>query len=838
MNDYNSIRHILAIESNGWKRNFFLDKNTYSLGRSSTNAIVIHHRVISRNHATFLKVTYQGEKGNNSFFWIIDGDLKGNRSTNGIYVNGKRHLSSQLQPGDVILLGGVEVRAKYDIFDIKSRTFYSATKSNNLKVETEENLDQEEDKSTSIATRELNKEPLREAFVKVINEIKDHHNFIYITANSQGQIREISKPAESIADLDDLKIEHPLFQDFNFALPQNHHKLLVRDFNLDDRSFTQYIYYSEKSDLITTYLLTRSQKQQLEIELRENEERYDNIIKQISEGILFVDFETREIVEVNQAYCQLSGYSEAEIIGLKLNDLVILEQNILSENLNSILTEKTSCIRESIHRHKDGSLTNVEVNISIVIYLGKKTLCLCVRNITERKKMEELLRYQTSHDIITNLPNYKFFTEQLFAYIANNKKTQKELCLILIKIDNFKEINYSLGDEISSKLLQFLAKKIKTYLAVGDVVARWIDNDLIILLPEINSEEQINSLVKHILAEVNKPLIIEEFSLYLTLSIGIAIYPHHGKNERKLLQNVNTALVKSREQSGSNYQFYEPNLSLPFLDNFNLKNSIYEAINNQTFYLKYEPEFNINTKNISTLHSYLRYQSDNEQLSNLSELELLEIAAEMGLSKAIFNWWLQTICEDYQMWLESQPEDVILPKVSLRILLSSLQDTNLVEQITNILEFTEINYDNLQLEIIYDDLVNNLGLAKQNLLRLSEEGINLCLSNFDLEKLINIGDSELPITSIKISGKIIHNLENNIYNKSLIRAIVELGKSLGVTVFAENIANHQIWEILSSLECVNMTGEVFTTPLLSEQIPDLLNSKIDVYSSGQWTVEV
>lgn len=829
MNDNNSTRHILAIESSGWKKNFFLDKNTYSVGRSSTNAIVIHHRVISRNHATFLKVTYQGLSAKNTVFWIIDGDLKGNRSTNGIYINGKRCLSQQLQPGDVILLGGVEVRAKYDIIDLNSRSFYSETRGDDFGKDSDAHLHQEDDQVTSIATRELNREPLMEEFVRIMNEIRDPETYQYLTVNSKGNIREISKAAQSLNDLDTLKIEHPLFKDFNFTLQQNHHKLLVRDFNLDDKNFTQYIYYSEKSDLITTYLLSRSQKQQLEIKLRENEERYRDIIKQISEGIFFVDLDTKEIIEVNQVYCQLLGYSETELLRLALNDILTVDQDILAEDLNYIINYKTSCIRESINRCKDGSLINVELSINIVIYEGKETLCFCVRDITERKKVEEILRYQSSHDTATNLPNQKLFKEQLFANLANNKETQQELVLILIKIREFQQINYALGDEISNQLLQYLVKKIKSCLAIGDVLARWADNELIILLPEISSEKHIKYIIEQILVQVNAPLMVEEFSFYLTLSMGVVLFPHHGKKEPRLIQNLHTALIESDKKSGSNYQFYQENFVLSFRERFELKNIIYKQINKQNFYLRYEPQINVLTNQISTLRTILKVPRDIEELKNVSELDLLEIAEEMGLSQEIFNWTLQTICEHYQIWLREQDtENFSIPKISLKVLFSTLKDHNLARQITNTLDLTEMNCQNLELEIICQPNFNytqSWELAYRNLLNLVEEGISLCVSNFDLEKFTNINEINLPINTIKISEKIVNNLANNLYNQYFVKSMLLLGKELKATIFAEKVSEQEILDILSNLQCREISGKIITKPLSSEKIPNLLSGK-------------
>ncbi|NCQ42007.1 MAG: FHA domain-containing protein, partial [Cyanobacteria bacterium] len=305
----NSIRHILSLESGPWKKTFFLDKNIYSIGRNSSNSLAIHHRVISRNHASLIKVTYGNfnhEFQCQSIFWIIDGDLKGNKSTNGIYVNGKQCNFHQLQPGDLIFLGGIEVKAKYDIVDLQTRTFFSLSSESKNSLINFENLDNKQ----SLAI------------------IKD----------------------------EDVKL---------FEL--------------------------------------------------------------MGEGVLIIDIKTRQILNANSKYCQLVNYSFEEITTLSIDDLFVVEKSIFDHDLDILENYNISTMRESINKRKDKSFVNVLLNYTPINFQNRKCILVTIQDINELKKVEEVIRYQTTHDSLTNLPNKKLFREQLLLSLGHNLIKQENL---------------------------------------------------------------------------------------------------------------------------------------------------------------------------------------------------------------------------------------------------------------------------------------------------------------------------------------------------------------------------------------------------------------------------
>lgn len=694
----NSIRHILALESGLWKKTFFLDKNTYSIGRNSTNSLVIHHRVISRNHANLVRVNYTNMKTKNdshSIFWIVDGDLKGNKSTNGIYINGKQYFCHQLQPGDIIFLGGVEVKAKYDIVDLQSKTFFSLSSSNKFSLVTYDNNNDDSD----------------------------------------------------------------------FVLP-----------NIDNNDLQNF--------------------------------------ELISQGVFIIDLETQQILAANSFYCNLVHYSSSEIINLTLDDLCMLEKDIINNDLEIMKSYNISSNKDSIHRTKDKKLIAVSVNYTPVNFQDKRCLLVSVQNINEFKKIEEIIRYQSTHDSIANLPNKKLFMEQLFLSLSHNKNQEEYLGIIKLRFNNWQNIIYKLNLDNENKLINHLVKLIKNSLWAGDVIAKFSDDEYVIMVEEVKNNNRVNTIIESILSIFTKPLIINKNSFLISVNFGVSIYPQDGDKITDLLSKSTIALESSYTKSVNSYQYYNSSIANKFIDrNNDLYRLVFSAINEEKLIIKYNLMVNIKTNEISGLNSQLCFQ-DNETL-NISELDILKTALEIGYSKHLIDWWGQKISKDIDLWKENE---ITINKVSLKILASYLIDNNIMNSLICLIN--EHNLFNLELEIIFNDSTIDLKILTENLATLISLPINLTLFNFEISYLGEIDNNKVKFTNLKISESMTEKLENNSNKVSLISGMINLAKSLNLTVAAEGINTEIEKNILLDLGCEEMQGLLISPPLLSENITD------------------
>lgn len=829
MDNNNHFKHILILELNNFKKPIFLDKNTYSIGRNSTNSIVIHHQLISRHHASLLKVTYKKPEKEDIVFWIVDGDLKGNYSTNGIYINGKRVLSHKLNPGDIILLGGSEVKAKYDIIDQNTNKFLSLIKENEQGTdiqETKEEVNQEslknDNKSTLVAWNEIAKEPLKEQFIVKINSLQDLVNLPIIKIDLEGEIMQVNPIAEKqFPTLTEKKLEHPLLKHIKQIFQENKSILLIREIVINQDKFTQYIYGQEENKLIVSYILDYQKLQKLQLVIKEDEERYHSLVKQISEGIFLVDPISKKILYANQAYCDLLGYSLEEILQLTIYDLVGIDKDILQKDLEEITTEKIAFIRESIHKRKNNTFINVEVSVSFIVYEAKEVICCTVRDITERKKSQEILRYQSFHNPLTTLPNEKLFYQQLKTSLYNVKNTDKILALIFIKLKDLEKINYTFGHNQGDELIQNVVKRIKSCLRPLDILADWKGNKFIALLPEIEHINEVNNISKKILKSMQKPFIANnDYRVNININLGISLCPQDGKDTATLLRKADAALDYTEDKLGNTYHFYSPEIINKIKDNLQLENLLNLAIEKEKFEVLYQPVINVKTGEIIEFEAKIKWQDS--EYREIQWEEFLPIAHKNGLIVPLNYWLIKNACKQNKIWQKKN-----LPPLKIKTQLYSLcwQDQNLLTQLKDILETTKLDPNFLNLVIQPGNFKQIWESSPSILMNLLNMGINISLDDFGSGDTSLIYLKEFPFHKLQLTSSLLKNLDQKADNLTIISTILTLAMNLNLSVIAKGVNSFEQMELLANLQCEQMQGELISDFLNEEMATDFLSGK-------------
>ena len=336
----------------------------------------------------------------------------------------------------------------------------------------------------------------------------------------------------------------------------NQERCLARELKPGDviefASSVRAYYYSVPK---TTPLFARvDQRQYTEATFQKSEELYKTIFRSAREGILLVDAASKRILEANAAFCHLLGYTEAEIVELTLYNVFALNRAVIEEIERSV--KEQVFIRELPHRRKDNSLLTVEVSISPISYGEQEMLWLIVRDITERKQLEERLQEQASRDPLTSLPNRSMFYSQLSIAVANAIRYQYLSALMFLDLDGFKNVNDTLGHDIGDRLLQDFAQRTKSCLRTGDLFSRWGGDEFVVLVPQLKTAEEAATISQRILDVLNKPFDTEEQRVEIRSSIGIALYPEDGEDAETLLRHADRALYRVKAQGGNNYKFY------------------------------------------------------------------------------------------------------------------------------------------------------------------------------------------------------------------------------------------------------------------------------------------
>jgi len=824
MNEQVEAQHIIKISYGDIRQTIILTNEIYSIGRHSSNKIVIHHPTISRFHCTIFPVKYGGES-QQSLFWIIDGDLKGNRSSNGIFINGNKSLSHELNSMDSIKIGGKEVEIIYEIvrdFNTPSLTVSeshisytnSSSQITNAKYPSISSL-----QTTIVEKNEGKYEQFIKDILFTIHQNKGQLKTPYININKNEKITNYNLAfQEEFPNFSRKSYPNPLVSNLFQEFVNNEKNIHIRDIRYNDKNYTQYAIYNQEQDVIESYIFSFEDRWTLENNLRENEEKYRAVVRQISEGIVLVDPTSKQIIEANQAYCSLVGYSNEEILRLKIYDVLATDPEVHDSILRKVQQNHLNLIQESIHRHRNRHFIDVEVNISTIFYGAKEYICYAVRDITERKMAQEMLSYQACHDLLTQLGNRNLFNEQLYKAIARSQRYGNQLGVIFIDLDRFKNINDTLGHDIGDRFLQEVAIKMKNCLRSADVIARWGGDEFTILLSEIKHPQDTSIVAKRILNSLKQPIIISEYQLYCHLSMGIAIYPQDGTTPEILLKNADIALYRSKDSGGNQYQYYNPSMNQRNTQLLHLETSLYQSIQANQLHLHYQPQVNITTGQVTGMEALIRWQ--HPDLGMVSPSQFIPIAEETGFINSIGEWVLYTACKQNKEW-----QNLGFSPLKIAVNLSPRQcQSHLVSSLKQVLKETKLEPKYLELEITETSIIVHPDLTREILEELTEIGVSIAMDDFG-SGYSSVGYlKKFPFKKIKIDQSFVRDLKNEPSDLAIISAVVTLGKGFNLQVVAEGIENQEQAKLLKKLHCEVMQGYFFSHPLPVEDATSFIQS--------------
>ncbi|MFB2921133.1 EAL domain-containing protein [Aerosakkonema funiforme] len=435
----------------------------------------------------------------------------------------------------------------------------------------------------------------------------------------------------------------------------------------------------------------------------------------------------------------------------------------------------------------------------------------------KRQRAEATIRYQAYHDLLTGLPNRTLLNDRLSLALERAYKHRHFMAVMFLDLDRFKTINDTLGHAVGDRLLQSATQRLKSCLRVDDTIARWGGDEFTILLPEINGIEDATKIAQRIIDVLKPTFDIEGHQLYITSSIGIAIYPQHGQDAHTLLINADAALYRAKAEGRNNYQIYTPAMNSQASELLELENSLHQAIEEQQFVVYYQPQVNVNTGEITHMEALIRWQ--HPQLGLISPKTFITLAEENGLIVPISTWVLQTACAQNKAW-----QDAGLPKVRIAVNLSvrQFEQPSLVETVARVLQETKLAPEFLELEITETIAMQNVDFSRAKIAQLQRMGIRIALDDF------GIGYSSLNylkkfgFDTLKIDRAFVRDLENDPQSAAITSAIIALGRGLNLSVVAEGVETVEQMNCLRSLDCEEMQGFLFSHPLSAEEASQLL----------------
>lgn len=421
------------------------------------------------------------------------------------------------------------------------------------------------------------------------------------------------------------------------------------------------------------------------------------------------------------------------------------------------------------------------------------------------KNETETLTHQALHDPLTGLPNRKLLHNRLQQEILRGKRTSKQLVLIMMDLNRFKEINDTLGHHIGDLVLQQTGDRIFNIFRQTDTVARLGGDEFSILLPETNLEQSI-SLTRKVIEDFSRPFIIEEHSLNVDISIGLVESPTHGDDGNILMQRADTAMYISK-QNKIGYSIYDPNKDSHSIGRLALMSELREAIANEQLELHFQPKVDMKTNKVIAAEALLRW--NHPQRGFIKPDDFIPLAEQTGLIKPISHWVIDKAIAQTAEWKSKN----INLTMAINISIYNLHDAMLMQQIEDVLLKHKLPTESLILEFSESDIMSEPLRAKQTFEKIREKGINLSIDDFGTGYSSISYLNKLPVNEIKIDRSFISEIMENKDDIIIVRSTIELAHNLGIKIVAEGVHNKPIWDILKELNCDFVQGHYISEAL-------------------------
>lgn len=453
----------------------------------------------------------------------------------------------------------------------------------------------------------------------------------------------------------------------------------------------------------------------------------------------------------------------------------------------------------------------------------------CLYTTITQQYLTRLINNQNAYDSLTKLPNWIIFSQQLTLSLLDTIDQGEILGVFVIALDRFKRINANLSHKVGDNLIQQVTSRLQTELKSHphyySLLSRWHGDGFTLLVTKLNYADELVNLAQKLLETFREPFYIQNQPLYLTASIGISLAPYDGETSESLLKYAEAALLQAKYKGKNTYQFYCPPETISKkLDRLSLETDLRKALERDEFLIYYQPQIDLKSGKLVGLEALLRW--NHPQLGLVSPVEFIPLAEEMGLIVEIGRWVLKTACEDYQDWQEHQKSPLIL---SVNLSVRQFQHPGLVTDIFQILQETEMNPSNLELEITESLMMQDVKGTIAILHLLKNAGIQITIDDFgtgysSLGKL-----KYLPIHTLKIDKSFVDDLLNEGKDLAIIQCIIDLSKGLNLKVIAEGVETEKQLEKLQLLNCDLVQGYFISRPIPKDEIitfllnPQLLN---------------
>ncbi|MBB5017921.1 diguanylate cyclase (GGDEF)-like protein/PAS domain S-box-containing protein [Chitinivorax tropicus] len=556
----------------------------------------------------------------------------------------------------------------------------------------------------------------------------------------------------------------------------------------------------------------------LAIERKQAQQQLDSALatlKSIADGVISVD-QHLQVISLNPQAERMTGWYSKDAVGLYLDQVFTV---IDEENGEPLITCPPPAgdwgRRESpqlASRH--GFRIPIEYNTSPIIDTHQELegWVVAFRDVSKTRLMARELSYQANHDYLTGLPNRMLMRDRLDLAIANASRSGDKLALLYLDLDHFKHVNDTLGHAIGDLLLKQVASRLISCVRESDTVSRQGGDEFVILLTNISGPSDIANVAEKIIKTLTEPMQLDSHTLTVQTSIGISMYPDDAMDSSSLARTADAALYFAKEQGRNNYQFFTYEMSIRAAERLATEQVLRAALDQSQFELCYQPQISMHTGQVSSVEALLRWRHPVRGL--LHPAEFLPVAEDIGIMGELGDWVLRQACLQQKIWEKSG-----LPNTPIAINISprQLRRFDFIRNINAIMQEMGLGAHSLQFELAENTIMVDGERRGGVLGALGQTGGDIVIDDFGTG-YSNLGMLQrVPFYKLKVDISLIHDIGTNTDAEAVVKAMINLGKSLKLIVVAEGVETAEQWQFLLACGCDAAQGYYYCPPLSADE---------------------
>lgn len=514
------------------------------------------------------------------------------------------------------------------------------------------------------------------------------------------------------------------------------------------------------------------------------------------------------------------GYDPDEVLGKDLFSLAHRDDTAMLKTLMHDLVQGAAVERTAQFRvrSKGGDwrmLESIAKNCIDIPEIGG--IIVNTRDITERRAFEEKIRHLAYHDALTDLPNRALMQDRVANAVTRADRSGHKFAVMFIDIDNFKNINDTLGHDVGDELLRSLAHRLLSSVRANDSIGRQGGDEFIVLLDELKTQEGASRVAHKILAALRAPFFIGGANQHVSGSIGIAIFPDDGRDAPTLLKNADTAMFHSKAFGKNTYQFFTAQMTAAIKRRAALESSLRAAVEAGNFSLVYQPQVDLHSGKVVGVEALVRWHT--EDAGTVMPSEFIPLAEETGLINALGNWVLREACRQAQAWVVAG----LMPRrIAVNVSARQLTDSRFLDLLRQALDDTGLAPQYLEIELTEGQVMRQGDGSIKLLKAIGDMGVHISVDDFGTGYSSLSYLKRLPISTLKIDQSFVRDIAVDSNDSAIVEAIISMAKSLQLDLIAEGIETPGQLNLLRTKGCHLGQGYYFSVPLSGAEIEPLL----------------